>query len=316
MQKSLLILAPLISISTLALAQTVSVPGGTITIDESGDFSGTISDISPVEGYPDESEITHVSGTISPDGSITGEFSGVATYNVIDESESVVSVSTPYSGEITGTISDGGDYTVDWNGSEPGSDSGNIPGFSLPSASVTTSTVAAYSTSPEFEENENTRSDLMDSSRTNIGSIQTIEVLAKRLTDISLLCTETDVYAIDCIAERLERLSYDMRGLSGHGNLRKVIRQTASQLHAVARNNRDTDRRKATVRTADGSLRSSRALVPVSADRQAEAISRAVAIIEEAETSLLRSAPSSSDALNFQRIADALGSNKVLLRAT
>lgn len=318
MLKSSLAFFPLLAISTLTMAQTYSVPGGAITFDESGDFAGTISDISPVPGYPDESEITDITGTVSSDGTISGTYSGVASYNTVDGSGDVVSVAEPYSGSFSGDIADGGDYSVSWGGGEPGSNTGNLSGFSLPSGSATAS-VAGSLTSPTDDSLSNSTGDSRDyypaKNRRAAAAVQDPNYIANKLSEISRLCSQTEVYVVDCIAERLEVLENELRGLPGQSEVQKVLRQAALDLHSVAREHRDPATPRANVRTQDNSLQTSRPLTAIAPDQKEAAVAKALTIIEAAETQLLRSASTSSQAARFQDIASALGSNKVLLRA-
>jgi len=321
MLKSSLAFIPFFAISTLTMAQTYSVPGGAITFDESGDFAGTISDITPVPGYPDESEITDITGTVSSDGTISGTYSGVASYNTVDGSGDVVSVSEPYSGSFTGGIADGGDYSVSWGGVEPGSNTGNLSGFSLPSGPVTTSVVSSLTSPTEdiISSSSNSTGESRDyypaKNRRAAAAVQDPNYIANKLSEISRLCSQTEVYVVDCIAERLEVLEKELRGLPGQSEVQKVLRQTALDLHSVAREHRDPATPRANVRTQDNSLQTSRPLTAIAPDQKEAALIKALTIIEEAETQLLRSASTSSQAAQFQDIASALGSNKVLLRA-
>lgn len=137
-----------------------------------------------------------------------------------------------------------------------------------------------------------------------------------RLAAVNSQCLGADVYVVDCLAERLEVLERDMSGLVGFSDARRIFRDTAVQLRAVTQNNVDTDRPKARLQARDGSFRSTRPLTPVDANRKRQAIAQAVAIIAEAETQLLRSAETSARrSVQYQQIAAALGSNKVLLRS-
>ena len=54
---------------------------------------------------------------------------------------------------------------------------------------------------------------------------------------------------------------------------------------------------------------------PVSDAPAADVNPRATAILQEAQTGLLRSADTADKRAQYARIADAIGSNKVLLRA-
>lgn len=306
-------------IAALSLAQTYSVPGGDITFDDGGGFTGTISDISPVDGYPDESEITDITGAISSDGTISGSYAGVASYNTVNDAGDVVSVSEPYSGSFSSGIADGGDYSVSWGGGEPGSSTGNLSGFSLPSAPVTTSVVGSI-TSPTDDSLSSSSGDSRDNfpakNRRAAAAVQDPNYVANKLSEISRLCSETGGYAVDCIAERLEVLENELRGLPGQSEVQKILKQTANDLRSVAREHRDPAMPRANVKTHDNSLRTSRPLTAIAPDQKEAAIAKALIIIEEAETQLLRSASTSSQSTRFQDIASALGSNKVLLRAS
>lgn len=126
-------------------------------------------------------------------------------------------------------------------------------------------------------------------------------------------------YVIDCLAERIDDVSRGMAGQRGYAQVRAVLDETARELNAVARANRASAQRPIRFRTQDqgGAVTTTnRRLVPVERARQQAAVAQALAVIGEAETRLLRSAedPSTRGA-QFQRIAAAMGSNKVLLRS-
>ncbi|MVO18675.1 hypothetical protein [Parasedimentitalea huanghaiensis] len=141
--------------------------------------------------------------------------------------------------------------------------------------------------------------------------------LVTQLADISALCKGAGVYAIDCLAERLETLEKEMHSLVGYGDARRILRDTAAQLEQIAQNNLDQNQSRARMQTADGNQRSTRPLAAVSPARRRQALSQAVAVLAEAETQLLRSAETSARrSVQYQQIAAALGSNKVLLRSS
>ena len=141
-------------------------------------------------------------------------------------------------------------------------------------------------------------------------------LIPSRLTDISSQCRTGHPYVIDCLTERLEVLEKDMISLVGFSEARDILRDTAAQLRAVTESNIDADQPRARVSSGDGSFRSTRPLTAVDPARSQQALSQAAAILAEAETRLLRSAESSSRrSVQYQQIAAALGSNKVLLRS-
>ncbi|TDE37489.1 hypothetical protein [Antarcticimicrobium sediminis] len=126
-------------------------------------------------------------------------------------------------------------------------------------------------------------------------------------------------FVVDCLAERLDDVNRRMAGTGGYEEVRAVLEQTTRDLHRIARDNRAAGQRATRFRTqdADGKVtRTNRALVPVDPARQQAAVAQALAVIAEAETRLLRSASDgTASGAQFQRIAAAVGSNKVLLRS-
>ncbi|MCB1363027.1 MAG: hypothetical protein KDK02_02840 [Rhodobacteraceae bacterium] len=126
-------------------------------------------------------------------------------------------------------------------------------------------------------------------------------------------------FVIDCLAERLDNVNRRMAGTSGYDDVRAALGDAALRLNRIARQNRSPARASATFRGTipNGTrIETSRRLVPVDPARMDSALNQALAVIGEAETVLLRSAENSGDrAAQFQRIASAVGSNKVLLRS-
>ncbi|MEX5580053.1 hypothetical protein [Pseudophaeobacter sp. A-200-2] len=146
--------------------------------------------------------------------------------------------------------------------------------------------------------------------------VATPQQVVVRLNAIREFCSDSGAYLVDCMAERMEQLSVGMSGLSGYQDVRKTLGQTAGELRKIARDNRDPQAPRARVQHGDPRLKSSRPLVAVASDRKRQAAAAAISALEEAETILLRSAAqSTARAVQYQQIAAALGSNKVLLRS-
>lgn len=118
-------------IPSFALPQSIPIDGGSVSISESGSISGSWSVQEDPVNFPEEVDTGSVSGSISPSGTISGSFSGNDRYNE-NLGGTVALVDHPYSGSVSGTIDEDGNYTVNWSGPEPGSRSGTLPGFSLP----------------------------------------------------------------------------------------------------------------------------------------------------------------------------------------
>ncbi|WP_264214511.1 hypothetical protein [Leisingera thetidis] len=108
-----------------------------------------------------------------------------------------------------------------------------------------------------------------------------------------------------------------MAGLPGHAPVRKVLRQASRDLRQIALENRDPAKPRAKLRTIDNTQKSNRPLIAVAPERQAIAAAQAFAVLEQAQTQLLRSAETSPtrSIVRYQRIAAAINSSKVLLRS-
>ena len=145
--------------------------------------------------------------------------------------------------------------------------------------------------------------------------VTTLAQLSTRISQMKTMCTAAGSYVADCLAERLATLSQDASGLHGHKELKQILRDTAEELRLLVRENSDGDAPRARISSADGQ-RSTRPLVAVPPSRRPSVHRQAIAILEEAETQLLRSSTqSAARASQYQQVAAALGSNKVLLRS-
>ena len=145
--------------------------------------------------------------------------------------------------------------------------------------------------------------------------VASVPQLATRLSQMKNLCTASGGYVVDCLAERIETLGLDAANMNGHTELKQILRETAEELRLLARANSDKTAARARISSNDGQ-RSARPLVAVTPERRASAQRQAIAILQEAETKLLRSSTqSAARASQYQQVAAALGSNKVLLRS-
>lgn len=124
-------------------------------------------------------------------------------------------------------------------------------------------------------------------------------------------------YTVDCLGDALEKIAQDMPQTGDYAEAQVVIAQAASKLRKLARDNASSDLPTGVVQsTGSDGRRSNSALTPVRTDTLAQTNEAAAVILEEAETILLRSA-ANSDArrVHYEQIAEAVGSNKVLLRS-
>lgn len=125
-------------------------------------------------------------------------------------------------------------------------------------------------------------------------------------------------FRVDCVADYFDWLADRLPQTQEFREAERIIRDAASQLNRVARDNASTTKRPAVFRLGNSSRQTSRAVIPVAPERQARARSAALAIVEEAETRLLRSADRSQRSrVAFANIASVVGdSSAVLLRAS
>jgi len=146
----------------------------------------------------------------------------------------------------------------------------------------------------------------------------TTETMVASLNAATSYCTLiSNAYAIDCMSERLGELAKQLKGQDGFEEIQAVLESTSKDLNDIARRNRSAALPPATFSTqGQVPIKTSRNLIPVDDVNLDVAVSQALAVIDQAETLLLRSAEQSADrAIQFQQIASAIGSNKVLLRS-
>ena len=143
--------------------------------------------------------------------------------------------------------------------------------------------------------------------------------IVTQLRQIELLCQAMgDEYRIACFAQTYRELAKDIPANGDYVEAKAAILDAANKLDAVVRSN--VDRRKpalrARMKTGSGTTVTTPAIAAVRADRAPQLNQQAANIVAEAETVLLRSASSDARrAIHYQRIAAAVGSNKVLLRS-
>lgn len=151
------------------------------------------------------------------------------------------------------------------------------------------------------------------------GSVNFTRQLVSSLASAKVFCGGIDksAYRVDCLAERLQVVSDTIPEGSDYDEVRQVLNETSADLARLARTNRDTSLPSAPAsRRTDSADRTTRALTPVSSAAQAEVGRQAIAILEEAQTQLLRSAEgSNSRSIQYAQISQAIDSTKVLLRS-
>lgn len=146
---------------------------------------------------------------------------------------------------------------------------------------------------------------------------QTTQIVT-RLNHIQRICEFMgDEYRIACFATTYRQLANGIPANGDYAEARDVLLDTARKLDNLLRSNLDRSKPalRARTDTPSGQVQTP-PMRAVQAPNAPQLNRQASAIVEEAETVLLRSA--SSDAarsIHYQRIAAAVGSNKVLLRS-
>ncbi|MFP7675212.1 hypothetical protein ACG74X_17830 [Marivita sp. S0852] len=128
-----------------------------------------------------------------------------------------------------------------------------------------------------------------------------------------------DEYRIGCFAATYRELANEIPGNGDYAEAREVILKAARELDQLTR--RNIDRQKPPLRARlsneSGPSASTPPIAAIRSDAVAQVNRQASNILQEAETVLLRSASSDATrAIHYQRIAAAVGSNKVLLRSS
>ncbi|MFA8385761.1 MAG: hypothetical protein ACEPO2_09060 [Pelagibaca sp.] len=141
-----------------------------------------------------------------------------------------------------------------------------------------------------------------------------------RLEDSEQICdVMDDEYRISCFAVTYRQLAEEIPANGDYDEARDVLLETARKLDNIVRSNIDREKPALTarIRNNSGQSQPTPPMRAVQAPRAAELNRQASDVLAEAETVLLRSASSDATrAIHYQRIAAAVGSNKVLLRST
>lgn len=128
---------------------------------------------------------------------------------------------------------------------------------------------------------------------------------------------ERQEYLADCIGDQLEEVATAIPDWGDYAEAKDILLETSSKLRRLARTNASPSRPPIRAQgTVKGKQIRTGPLTPVREDRVETVKQQAAAILEEAETKLLRSAQASDRRLiAYAQMAKAVGSNKTLLRS-
>lgn len=159
-----------------------------------------------------------------------------------------------------------------------------------------------------------------------------LSAAAEALEQAALFCQALPrEYRVDCIGERIGAVADALPATPETAEVKTVLDRASRRIEAVVRSARDTTKPEISARAPQPAptpnatpaqtpplvpLETTRPLVPVKPEEQAEVEEAAAEIIEEAQTTLLRSAEESAErAAAYLMIIAALESNKTLLRS-
>lgn len=123
-------------------------------------------------------------------------------------------------------------------------------------------------------------------------------------------------YRTDCLAKELKALVKNLPAQGEYAAAREALATASDELAKLSRQNRDYSQPRLQITVPSDSETKRRPVAAVKQESVAETNAKALAILEDTTTVLLRSAEGNNDvALHYQRIAQALNSSKVLLRS-
>jgi len=145
------------------------------------------------------------------------------------------------------------------------------------------------------------------------------EAFVAQIQQIGEICEASpDEYQIGCYAAMYRELAADIPANGDYAEVKEILEDTARDLTALTRANRDKAKPRVRVSAtkSNGQTVTTPPITPVKPETIVPLRQAAANVLEEAETKLLRSASSDAKrAIHYQKIAAAVGSNKVLLRS-
>lgn len=123
-------------------------------------------------------------------------------------------------------------------------------------------------------------------------------------------------YRTDCLAKELQAMVKKLPARGEYAAAREALAKASADLASLSLQNRDNSQPRLRITVPSDSETIRRPVAAVKQEAVAATNAKALAILDEATTVLLRSAESSGGvAVHYQRIAQALNSSKVLLRS-
>jgi len=150
-----------------------------------------------------------------------------------------------------------------------------------------------------------------------VATSQATSLIVTQLNEATEFCSAIGnaAYVIDCLSERLAVIEETMPETGEYAEAREVIGLASRGLRLLVDESPSADLPDGIARSTGADARqTNRPLRAVSTESLEETLLAAANIIDEAETLLLRSSASPEE-IHYQRVAEAMGSNKILLRS-
>jgi hypothetical protein len=152
-------------------------------------------------------------------------------------------------------------------------------------------------------------------------AVNQADFIVDRLKQIQRICNAlNEEYRVDCLATSYSSLTNALRNIGGDPVVLQSLEGASAKLRTLAA--RNLDRTKPALRAhltnpeSGARILSTLSIRAVQTERLPTIRQQAVAVLDEAETVLLRSSTRSTEqSLLYQRVAEAVRSNKVLLRS-
>jgi hypothetical protein len=148
---------------------------------------------------------------------------------------------------------------------------------------------------------------------------ESTQAIITALGDAGQFCARIALreYAVDCLSSRLATVQDSLPSTGEYADVKAALATASVKLNQLARQNADRALPRGIARTTGPNPQATRrALTPVDSAKLDQVNLQAIAILQEAETILLRSSQASeARRIPFQQIAAAVDSNKVLLRS-
>jgi hypothetical protein len=123
------------------------------------------------------------------------------------------------------------------------------------------------------------------------------------------------VYRIDCLRQGLRQVVRRMPTSGDYKDARQILSRTVSQLNSIQGSNIDSASPRKRSR-GNARFKAAKTFTAIKRQNLDKAMAQAQAVIQEAETRLLRSSENSQKrSTHYQKIATAIGSTKVLMRS-